>query len=143
MFFIIYYVIILGAALLCWPYTYGKPGRARPLWITLGVILLTLPVVFPPKAAFYYGLVGNLSMLFWTSDTFMGKEDWRARGLVGGIVLAAVPLLWSRPFEDWPAALLTPTVGHLVVSGLSTVFIKRWRLYLHRKIKALGITAPD
>lgn len=76
------------------------------------------PVVLPPKIGVYYGLLLNSMLLGWTADTFMGKEDRRRRSIVGGSVLAFLPISSHRPVATWLNAIIFPTVGHLILSGV-------------------------
>ncbi len=117
MLFAVYYVIFLFVIALCWPYTLGLRRWARFPWIAIGIAIAVLPIFFPWKQVFYYGLLGDFTIFLWSSDTWMANEDRRPRSLIGGIVLAFVPAAWNWPIDSWSGVLLVPTVGHVVVSG--------------------------
>ena len=106
-----------------WPYTYGTKGRARLAWLLIGIGIVILPMSFPLKITFYYGLLGNATVFFWSADTYMGKEKRRARVLIGGVLVALLPVLWRWPLENWLGISLVPTLGHLAISGVAGGFI--------------------
>jgi hypothetical protein len=81
MILVAYYALFLFVAVMAWPCTYGLKSWVRLLWLYLGCTLLLLPLVVGTKAAFYYGLLGNATIWSWAADTFMGKNDRRARTL--------------------------------------------------------------
>jgi hypothetical protein len=70
------------------------------------------------KTAFYYGLLGNVTMFFWSADTFMGKWDRRYRCFWGAALLAPLPILWTWPLDSWIGVVMVPTLGHALTSGV-------------------------
>jgi len=122
----LYYGVSLFVGALCWPYSYGTRDRTRVLWVALALVVVSLPFLVPLKVAFYYALAGNVSVFFWSADSYMGKLHSRSRGLIGGVVVAMLPLVWRGLLNDWYAVSLIPTLGHLVVSGVIWAFVRRF-----------------
>ena len=83
----------------------------------------------PTRVGVYYGLALNTTVFFWASDSHMhphwgtGSRKWRA--FIGGIVVCLLPLVWSAPLRSWLSALLVPTLGQLVISGVATPLVRR------------------
>jgi hypothetical protein len=126
---VIYYATLLVTAMVAWPHTYGQRGSGRPFWLALGAIAASLPLIFSIRPAAYYGLAFNTTVFLWAADTHMDPH-WATRGrrmraLVGGATVCLLPLLWSEVLRNWLAALLVPTVGHLVISGVATPLVRR------------------
>ena len=126
-----YYVVLVITGVVAWPHTYGHRGRDRSLWLVVGVVMLLLPLVMPARTGVYYGLTLNTTVFFWAADSHMGprwgtgSRKWRA--LVGGTVVALVPLVWWSPMRTWVMVFLVPTLGHLMISGLATPLVSRAR----------------
>ncbi len=120
-----YYVLSAILAVLVWPYTYGTKGMGRVAWIMLGAVIVLSPLLLGTRVGFYYGLLANFTAFSWTSDTYMGKADRRSRSLVGGFLLALVAVFSGWPTETWLRVFLVPTVGHVVVSGITWPLLLR------------------
>lgn len=115
---VIYYAAVLLVTIAAWPWTYGTREWTRVVWVSVGLMMLVLPAVVPTKAAIYYGLLGNTTVLFWTADTYLGKEDRRFRAFTGAALLPFLPLLWRWPLESRLGCFLVPTLGHVLISGV-------------------------
>jgi hypothetical protein len=126
---LLYYAILLVTAVAAWPHTYGEKSAARLIWLTLGLGILVLPLVAPVQIGVYYGLALNSAMFSWASDSHMDPywrtKNRRWRGIVGGTLVCVRPAVWSRPLHSWLWALSVPTLGHLLVTGLATPFVRR------------------
>ncbi len=117
-----YYLILALIGLLCWDLTYASTEHraVRIFWRALGIVIVTLPIFLPLKTAFYYGLLYNSTVFSWSADTWThGTDPRRGRSILGAGVLAFVPLFWNWPLEEWLGVVLVPTVGLLIVGGLS------------------------
>lgn len=124
------YFLALGlTALFAWPHTYGAQESSRGRWRLLGGLIILMPLLIPGRLGIYLGLAGNSTVFFWASDTHMDPywrtKARRARGLVGGVVVALLPGFLAWPLKTWAATLLVPTLGHLLLSGLATLFVQR------------------
>jgi hypothetical protein len=126
---LLYYVVFVATAVTAWPHTYGDRSRVRIMWLIVGAGILALPFIAPAPAGIYYGLALNSTVFFWASDSHMdpywGTGNRRWRGLVGGVAVCLVPMVWSLPLRSWLAAFLVPTMGHLVITGLATPLVRR------------------
>jgi len=120
-----YYLILVGNTAVCWPCISRDNRTWRITWLCLGLSIASFPWWLPIKVAFYYGLLTNMTIFFWSSDTYMLKGARRLRGIVGGILLGPLPLIVESLKESWAMTLLVPTFGHLVVSGASWPIVVR------------------
>jgi hypothetical protein len=127
MIWVAYYTLFLFVAVMAWPWTYGVKNRTRLLWLCLGCALLLLPLIVRTKVAFYYGVLGNATIFCWTADTFIGKDDRRARSLVGGAILAFLPVFYGSPVESWRwlKIVLIPSLGYILMAGAMTKLFKK------------------
>ena len=121
----VYYLILVANLVLSWRAVTDATVPWRIVWILTGLSVVALPFFVPEKLAFYYGLIGNVTLHFWSADTFMGKGIRRLRSVVGGVLLLPLPMLFPQIYASWPASLLVPTLGHLVVSGASWPIVVR------------------
>lgn len=120
-----YYLILAANLVICWPCIRDGGPPWRIAWSLLGLLAAALPWWLPTLLAFYYGLLANAALFSWSADTLMGKEIRRLRGVVGGILLLPVPIIFQQMQTSWAASLLVPTLGHLVVSGASWPIVVR------------------
>ncbi len=128
----VYYILLL-VGFTGWPPFHVAKGLWRIPWFILGMIVTVLPVLLPLKQAFYYGLIAHFTAILWSADTWMGKEDRRVRGVIGGSLLALLPSSWRWPVESWLGVLVVPTLGHLLVSGTvwALIVVGRGRISKH------------
>jgi len=126
---LVYYVVLGVTGLLAWPHTYGTRSPGRFLWLALGGASVALPVILPVRLGVYYGLALNTTVFLWASDSHMdphwGTRKRRWRALAGVFVICLLPLFWSFPLGSWLSAILVPTLGHLMISGVATPLIRR------------------
>lgn len=113
-----YYVLAVVIAILAWRHTYGARGASRLFWLALGAVAVGLPLLLPAKPAVFYGLLVNVTVFVWASDTHTGREDRRLRGLLGSAAIALLSLLWSRPLGSWAGVFLTASLGALIAAGI-------------------------
>ena len=109
----------------CWSCIVGSNAAWRITWACALSTAAALPIVLPAHAAYYFGVLANVTLFFRSADTYMGKGSKRWRGIVGGVLLLPGPLVYSDLLSSWKATLLVPTVGHMIVSGVSWPFIVR------------------
>lgn len=125
---ILYYGLVLVTAIVAWPHTYGDKGPVRFVWLTIGLAILGLPPV-GAIVGVYYGLMLNSAAFFWASDSHMdpywGTKSRRWRGVAGAVVVSILPAVWSLPLRRWLWAVLVPTVGQWLVTGLATPVVRR------------------
>ncbi len=117
-----FYLGMLLNVLTCWSCIIAANAAWRITWACALLTAAALPAVLPVRAAYYFGILANVTLLFWSADTYRGKATKRWRGIVGGILLLPGPLLYGGLLSSWKATLLVPTVGHMIVSGLSWPF---------------------
>jgi hypothetical protein len=123
--FVAYYLILFVNVATCWSCLFQEGKGWRTTWVFVGLAIASLPLWLPPPLAFFYGLLGNVTMFFWSADTFMGKGIRRLRGIVGGLLLFPLPFLIGSVQASWAKTLLLPTLGHLLVSAGSWPIVVR------------------
>ena len=118
MLMLIYHLLFIFNIVLCWKDTFGAHGLQKYPWYIVGISIAILPFVLDVKMTFYYGLVMNVGIFFWSSDSYFNKIDRRFRGVLGTIIMFMAPFIFDNLFDSWASIILFATLGHVIVSGV-------------------------
>lgn len=132
-----YYLVLLANTVTCWSCVRNSASPWRIIWSLTTLAVVSFPAWLAAPVAFYYALLLNVTMFFSSADTYMGKGIRRFRGIVGGILLSPVPIIFQQIQTSWSVSFLVPTLGHLVVSGVSWPIFARLLVIVENRNTAL------